>query len=76
MPLAWSGYAFAVVKEGGMSGTVVIVIAALIGWFVLSVVLALMVGRRLGRTAPPVAPTWVRPVSIMERRRRDRRPAA
>lgn len=59
-----------------MSGTVVIVIAALIGWFVLSLVLALLVGRRLSRTAPPVAPTWIRPVSITERPRRDRMPAA
>jgi hypothetical protein len=60
-----------------MSGTVVIVIAALIGWFVLSLFLALMVGRRLGRTAPPpVTPAWIPPVSIAERRRRDQMPAA
>ena len=59
-----------------MSGTVVIVIAALIGWFVLSLVLALVVGRRLGRAAPPVPTARIRPVSMAERRRRDRLPAA
>jgi hypothetical protein len=59
-----------------MSGTVVIVIAALIGWCLLSVALALFVGRRLRTTAPPVVPTWVRPVDIRYARRRDRMPAA
>jgi hypothetical protein len=59
-----------------MSGTVVIVLAAMIGWFVLSLALALVVGRRLSRTAPPAAPTWIRPVSITERRRQNRMPAA
>ncbi len=59
-----------------MSGTVVIVIAALIGWFVISAVVALLLGRRLRRSAPAVIPTWVRPVSISSERRRDRRTAA
>jgi hypothetical protein len=59
-----------------MSGMVVIVIAALLGWFVLSVALALAVGRRLGRSAAPVAPTWIRPVHLAEDRQWDRRSAA
>ena len=59
-----------------MSGTVVIVVAALFGWCMLSVVLALLVGRRLRQTEPPALPTWVRPVEITAARRRDRMPAA
>jgi hypothetical protein len=59
-----------------MSGTVVIVIAALLGWFVLSVALALAIGRRLHHNAPRVAPTWIRPMGATNTRSRDRRPAA
>ncbi len=61
-----------------MSGTVVIVIAALLGWCALSVAIALLVGRRLGRDAPAVRPPWIRPVSgrMSDERRRARRPAA
>jgi hypothetical protein len=60
-----------------MSGTVVIVIAALLVWCALSVALALLIGRRLRSDAPSVAPpTWIRPVSGADIRRRDRRPAA
>jgi hypothetical protein len=59
-----------------MSGTVVIVIAALLGWCVLSLALALVLGRRLRQDAPRVTPTWIRPVSASASRQRDRRPAA
>jgi hypothetical protein len=59
-----------------MSGTVVIVIAALVGWFALSVALALAIGRRLHQDAPRFAPTWIRPVSATTTRSRHRQPAA
>jgi hypothetical protein len=58
-----------------MSGTVVIVIAALLGWFVLSAALALAVGRRL-RSAPQVPPPRMQPASMPDSGRRDRLPAA
>ena len=70
------GKPYAVVEEGGMSGIVVIVIAALLGWCLVSGALALLVGRRLRRAAPPVVHTWIRPVRIADEQRRDRRPAA
>ena len=60
-----------------MSGTVVIVVAALLVWFALSVALALLIGRRLRSDAPSAAPpTWIRPVIRNEAPRRARRPAA
>lgn len=59
-----------------MSGTVVIVIAALLGWFAISVALALLIGRRLHQDAPAVTPTWIRPVRMTDFPQRDRRPAA
>jgi hypothetical protein len=59
-----------------MSGTVVIVIAALFGWCALSVALALVIGRRLRLDARPVGPTWIRPVQLADARQQDQRPAA
>jgi hypothetical protein len=59
-----------------MSGTVVIVIAALVGWCLISVALALLIGRRLRQDAPAVRPAWIRPVRMPDAQRRDRRPAA
>jgi hypothetical protein len=59
-----------------MSGTVVIVIAALLGWCVISVVLALLVGRRLRGGGPQITSGWTRPAKTKERQRQDRMPAA
>lgn len=59
-----------------MSGIVVIVMAALLGWFVFSVALALLIGRRLHQHGPAIAPSWIRPVSAPDARQRKRRSAA
>jgi hypothetical protein len=60
-----------------MSGTVLIVLAALFGWCVLSVVLALFVGRRLGAASASMRrrPPAFRPLRS-ESRSKERRPAA
>jgi hypothetical protein len=59
-----------------MSGVVVIVIAALLGWCLVSVAVAVLVGRRLGRSDPGMAATRIPPVDVQDTRARDRRSAA